>query len=187
MLTIRYELAIPDFEVRDPGPFVQHLPGPPPWTATLWPAATGFELVIDIETDDAPAAAYAADAYVRRVAEHFTFWICDYDISQPAVTTRRIGSPSFQSSDPNTDPNTLHVLSGELVVGQTLAVRVMNRIRGAEVADALAVFALKEAAPSPAFAYDLEVARQMYLAGLRVDNLVARFLIEYAAMACGRG
>lgn len=179
VLVVHYQLVIPDFEVLDPGPFVQRLAGPPPWTATLRPSEAGCELLIEIETDDPSAASQATDVYAQRITEHFVFCLCDYDISQ-TVTARRLGSPSFQSSA----PNTLHVFLGELVLaGEAVTARITNRVKGKEIADALASFSLREAAPTPAFANDLVIARQMYLAGRQVDNAVARFLIVYAALA----
>lgn len=49
--------------------------------------------------------------------------------------------------------------------------------------DALSDFSLRLAAPPPAFAADVVVARQMYFAALKVENRASRFLIMYSASA----
>jgi hypothetical protein len=177
-LNVSYELAIPDFQVLDAGPFAQQIAGAPPWTATFRPSEAGLELLIEIETTDPSAAATAADGYARSLAEHFTFCLCDYDISH-SVTVRRLGSPAFQS----TDPNTLHVFQEELtLVGQALTVRITRRVKGKSIAGALAEFSFRQTAPTP-WANNLVIARQMFVAGLSVENRVAGFLITYAAVA----
>ncbi|HEY2855046.1 MAG TPA: hypothetical protein VGJ18_19475 [Gemmatimonadaceae bacterium] len=179
ILSVTYELAIPNLVVVDRGPFTEEVAGPPRWTATLRPCDAGLELVIEIATDDPSNAAVAADNAARNVAEHISLWLCDRDIIQ-MVKPRRLGSPSFQSAD----TNTLHAFLGELaLVGEAVTVRVTHRVRGESIAQLLAEFALREAAPTPATANDLVVARQMYIAGLSVENQVASFLITYAAAA----
>jgi hypothetical protein len=49
--------------------------------------------------------------------------------------------------------------------------------------DALSDFSLRLAAPPPAFAADVVIARQMYFAALKVENSASRFLIIYTALA----
>ena len=179
ILSVTYELAIPNFVVVDSGPFTQQVAGPPRWTATLRPSDAGLELVIEIATDNPSNAAVAADNAARSFAEYMSFWLCDHDIAQ-MVKPRRLGSPSFQSAD----PNTLHAFLGELMlVGEAVTVRVPHRVNGKSIAQLLADFALRQAAPPPATPNDLVIARQMYTAGLSVENPVASFLITYAAAA----
>jgi hypothetical protein len=178
-LSAKYELAVPNFVVLDPGPFTQRLAGPPPWTATLNPSDAGLELVIEIATDDPSQASASADTHARSIADHMTFWLCAHDISQ-MVTPRRLGSPQFQSAE----LNTLHVFLDELIlVGQAVTVKVTHRVTGQNIANALADFSFRQMAPPPATANDLVIARQMFVAGLSVENRVASFLITYAAAA----
>jgi hypothetical protein len=182
MLSVSYDLAVPNFVVLDPGPFTQRVAGPPPWprpwTATLKPADAGLELVIEIETDDPSSTVGVADQHARSIAEYLTFWLCDYDISH-RVIPKRVAS-SFQSAE----PNTLHVLSVEVIlVGEAPTVVVTRRVKGQNITGALADFSLRQRAPTPVWANDLVIARQMFIAGLSVENRVASFLITYAAAA----
>jgi hypothetical protein len=179
VLSVAYELPIKDFEVLDPGPFTQQMSGSAPWTGTLTPSDAGLELRIEIPTNDPTLAAGLADGYARALADHLTLWLCRHDISQ-RVIARRLGAPQFQSDE----PNSLYVFTGELVlVGHAVTVRVTRRVHGQTVTDGLADFAVRQMAPPPVAATDLVVAREMFLAGVAVENRVASFLISYAALA----
>lgn len=182
ILSVTFELAIPDFVVVDAGPFTQQVRGTAPWTATLRPSPAGLELTIEIATgaaDDPADAAVAADNAARSVAEYLSFWLLDYDIVQ-RVKPRRLGSPSFKSDD----PNNLHVFLGELtLIGHALTTKVTRRMKGKSIEEMLTEFSLRQAAPPPATATDLVIARQMYFAGLSAESLVSSFLIIYTAAA----
>jgi hypothetical protein len=179
VLSVTHELPIRDLEVLDPGPFMQQMSGSVPWTGTLAPSAAGLELLIEIPTNDPSLAADFAEGHARALADHLTLWLCRHDISQ-RVVPRRLGSPQFQSDE----PNSLHVFMGELtLVGHAVTVRVTRRVHGQTFADGLADFAARQVAPPPVTATDLVVAREMFLAGLAVENRVASFLISYAALA----
>jgi hypothetical protein len=178
-LSVTYELAIANFVVQDPGPFIQQIAGHPPWTATLRPSDAGLELLIEFATDDPSSGLAAADAQAHSIADHLTFRLCDHGVIQ-RVAPRRLGSPRFQSSE----PNTLHAFVGEVVLaGEAFTCQVTHRVPGKSVAGALADFALHQVALTQPVANDIVIARQMYLAGLSVQNPIASFLIVYTAAA----
>ena len=179
LLTVNYELAIPDFEVADAGPIAQDIQRPATGTITMKPTATGLELEIQVQTEDPNGAAETADSIARELAEHFTFWLCEHDVSHKVVA-KKLGPPEFGGSV----SNTLHVFLGELImVGHAVVSKVTRRVKKESIATALAEFSIRQQAPPPVTATDLIVARQMFLAGLGVENRVASFLISYAALA----
>ena len=179
VLSVTYELPIRDFEVLDSGPFTQQMSGSASWTGILTPSDAGLELRIEISTDDPSLAAGLADGHARSLADHFTLWLCRPEISQ-RIVPRRLGSPQFRSNE----PNTLHAFLGEVtLVGHAVTLRVTRRTTGKSIVESLADFALRQQAPPPVTATDLVVAREMFLAGLAVENRVASFLVSYAALA----
>jgi hypothetical protein len=115
--------------------------------------------------------------YAMRIGQHLTLWFCDH------IKHAIIPAPTNQSFQ-GPDPNTLHVLPGQIeITGLPVTVIVTRRYPGDEIAKALKDFSLKEAAPTPAFANDIIVARQMYIAALTIENAASRFLIIYSALA----
>jgi len=179
VLSVTYERPIKDLEVLDSGPFTQQMSGSASWTGILTPTAAGLELRIEISTDDPSLAAGLADGHAKALADHLTLWLCRHEISQ-RVVPGRLGSPQFQSNV----PNTLHAILGEVtLVGHAVTLRVTRRATGRSITESLADFACRQQAPPPVTATDLVVAREMFLAGLAVENRVASFLISYAALA----
>ena len=65
LLTVNYELAIPDFEVAEAGPIAQDIQRPATGTITMKPTATGLELEIQVQTEDPNGAAETADSIAR--------------------------------------------------------------------------------------------------------------------------
>jgi len=143
------------------------------------PTAAGLELQIQVQTEDPNGASETADSVARELAEYLTFWLCEHDVSHKVVA-KRLGPPQFGGSV----STTLHVFLGELVmVGHAVVSKVTRRVNKESIATALAEFSIRQQAPPPVTANDLIVARQMFLAGLGVENRVASFLISYAALA----
>jgi hypothetical protein len=134
-------------------------------------------LLIEIDTNDPDAATRTASSHAQTISTDLTLWLCDKGINHTVVPGRP--ELSFKSDD----PSVLHAFSQEAVLtGVAATIKIRHRIAGTEVAHALAVFNLKQIAPAPAFANDVFVARDMYMAGRKVDNPVASFLITYSAL-----
>lgn len=175
-VSVTYALTAHGVHVVDRGPFTTQIHGPRPATAILKPSRRGFTLVIEIETDDPTIASDIADSYASGLAEHLTLWLCDY-VKSPVVTKRT--NRQFQGAD----PNALHAFPGEVVIVHPLKVRIRPIPKVNTLQTALADFGARVATPPPVFAADVVVARQMYLAGLNVENRASRFLIIYTALA----
>ena len=54
LFSASYRLDIPGLQITDPGPYIQPIDGA--WTATLRPLDAGFQLDIEITTDDSGQA-----------------------------------------------------------------------------------------------------------------------------------
>lgn len=176
-LSVTYELPTRDIHAIDPGPFTTQIKGPRPATATLTPSRRGFTLIIEIETDDPTSASDIADSYAAQLAEHLTLWFCDR-------VKRSVAAKRTDRQFRGTDSSTLHAFPGEVVfVGHAMKVRITAIPKVTTLQDALSDFGLRLAAPPPVFAADVVVAKQMYFAGLKVENRASRFLIIYTALA----
>lgn len=70
-----------------------------------------------------------------------------------------------------------------MLVVDALKVKIVRIPQVKTLQDAMSSFGMRLAAPLPAFAADVAVARQMYFSALSVENRASRFFIIYSALA----
>lgn len=175
-----YFLALPNVR-SDAGPYSQAIEHLSPWLASLSSCDGGLELTVAFDTEDREGASALADRHATELAEHMSLCLA-------AILTRPVEAKPvdwrLESADKNEAESVAYVPPAKaLFTGHAPTAVVTRRLEGARLENLLRDFRLRQMAPAPTFANDLVIARQMLIAALSVDNLVAKFLILYSALS----
>jgi hypothetical protein len=144
---------------------------------TLEAADTGLKVALEFRTHEPKRATATADALAAQFARFLTLYFADrLETAMVAKRTEAIFEP---------DDSTARYLIAEPcnISISGCPVTLITGMSITRAADALSEFDLRRMAPPPAFAADVETAREMFFVGMTIQNPVIRFLTLYSSLA----
>ena len=175
-LTASYELPTPALEFRGT-PLLHPLTSVADARATLERSASGLTLTVEMRTANREGAAAVANALAAEFAKFLTLHLADH--IGAAVVAKRTGV-NFVPDDPTANVLLVEHVS---IAFEGPRATLITGLSIDSAAAALTEFDLRRSAPTPAFAADLAIAREMFFVGMTIENLVIRFLTLYSSLA----